>query len=518
MSKTRFIKIFFTVLVFLFVSFVFVDIAFACQGNADCPHPDYYCWFDDDGTGYCVRNCYPNCNGDDNDNGNDNGNGNGNGNDDPSCTPSSSCDASCPSGAECGSASGTETTVYEDCSTSTSSCTISCGSCASTNYYCDGDNIRREGETCSSYTCESFDNHVEDCTDHDRWYCSDGAGPEPRRTYDINGLYESGEYYSHREYRYHTCSGADCVIDSVGSVEDCTASNGWYCAESGDLESQHIGDGLEYMNVERNYYCSGGSCNNYIVTSYEDCGDYDGWYCNVDNEEECVYREHQCSGGEKDAPYSENGNCTYNITASSNCPDLDGYYCQVDDSIEEDIREERVFDCSGGSCSQVGITDSYSCADYHDDWSFSEYGDRTLCSGDTSPPIICTHDPPSDPEPESECQSYPIAYNFSWNYIDHNYSYSEHGRADYPYCKSLTPVSIEINWNYWSQTDHDHAESHIQVSEGNYNFSNSLVVDRTLNDTNYTIDGARLEFDQDYYMRVKVTDTRGRESGWFYME
>lgn len=213
---------------------------------------------------------------------------------------------------------------------------------------------------------------------------------------------------------------------------------------------------------EKRYTCSGASCSFDRNVTIKDCSDDDYKYCSGDDVRE---RHHTCSSS----------SCVDDGSSHvEDCSDRDGWYCG-----SSHVREYRDYTCSGGGCSYT-VTNTKDCRDY---------GDRSFCSS-------------------RECQSIPEAYNL---------------RTDDPdpeECCSMDYPPITLLWDYNSQTNHNQTAYSLQISDDS-EFNNVI---RQTGKTNCSHPCTNsypvydLNFNETYYFRVKVWDSRSNESEWFAEE
>lgn len=338
--------------------------------------------------------------------------------------------------------------------------------------YPSGDEIMEVGYECVGGTCQvsSSESVLKDCSDKDGHYCGD--------EFDESG--DSDSIYTVVFTATTITEGVCCEVENYSFYDECTDE--YVC--SGDDERR-----------EEVYECDGGSCQLVSDNHIEYCSDNNYLYCDGEEVREELYT---CDGGS----CVDDGD-----QLEEDCGDYEGWYCKNN----EKSKEYRDYSCdSGGSVEcDYSVDETKICEDEHDDWSFDIYGDRTFCR------------PPED-GPGQECESRPIGFELTWdNWKDHSYNESEHGDFYYPYCRTDLPVQVELSWDYHSQTDHDHQYSQLQVSKDS-DFNNIIIGTSisSINDgtVSYTIDGVDLEFNEEYYWRVKVTDENGHESEWFEAE
>jgi hypothetical protein len=153
---------------------------------------------------------------------------------------------------------------------------------------------------------------VENCNDHDGWYCKGDL------KVDI------------REYRDYNCSEGRCTYTIISS-ENCSELDGCYAYE----------DGCE----DRDYYCSGGACVYLYSNRHTDY--YDDWvnYCKGDEVwKHRLFHNFSCDGG---------GTCTDHTS-------------WVDDQMVENCSTQctannTVKKCYEGNCTDTGICNSTIC-------------------------------------------------------------------------------------------------------------------------------------------------------------
>ncbi len=186
--------------------------------------------------------------------------------------------------------------------------------------YCKGDEIWQhrlfhifscDGGSCTDHTSWIDDQLVDDCNDHDGWYCSGDLRA------DI------------KEYRDYNCSEGSCTYTIIAS-ENCNELDDCYAYE----------DGCE----DRDYYCSGGACvyihSNRHTDYYDDLVNY----CKGDEVgKHRLYHNFSCDGG--------------------TCTDHTSW---VDDQLVENCScqctaNDTVKKCYEGNCTDAGICNSTIC-------------------------------------------------------------------------------------------------------------------------------------------------------------
>ena len=187
-------------------------------------------------------------------------------------------------------------------------------------YYCKGDEVwkRRlhhdfycDGGSCIDHTSWVDNQLVENCNDHDGWYCSGD------RRADV------------KEYRDYKCSEGRCSYTIISSA-NCSELDGCYAYE----------DGCE----DRDYYCSGGAC--VYIHSNRRTDYYDDWvnYCKGDEVwKHRLFHNFSCDGG--------------------TCTDHTSW---VDDQRVENCSTQctannTVKKCYDGNCTDAGICNSTLC-------------------------------------------------------------------------------------------------------------------------------------------------------------
>ncbi len=188
------------------------------------------------------------------------------------------------------------------------------------DYYCKDDavwkhrlfhNFSCDGGSCIDHTSWVDDQLVDDCNDHDGWYCSGDLRA------DI------------KEYRDYNCSEGSCTYTIISS-ENCNELDGCYVYE----------DGCE----DRDYYCSDGSC--VYIHSNRRTDYYDDWvnYCKGDEVwKHRLFHNFSCDGG----------SCTDHTSWGDdqlveNC----STQCTANNTVKK---------CYEGNCTDAGICNSTIC-------------------------------------------------------------------------------------------------------------------------------------------------------------
>jgi hypothetical protein len=240
--------------------------------------------------------------------------------------------------------------------------------------YCKGDEVwkRRllhdlycDNCSCTDHTSWVDDQLVDNCNDHDGWYCKDDT----------------------REYRDYKCSNGSCTYTIISS-ENCSELDGCYV----------YGNGCE----DRDYYCSGGACEYMYSNRQTDYYDDLVNYCKGDE----VWKRRLLHNFSCD-----NGSCTDHTS-------------WVDDQLVENCSTQCTTNntlktCYNGNCTDTGICNTTICsADAACDGKKpgETCGDSRICNSTCNcvlaPPIIFSYAPES---PVNDSQGATRTFNITIN-------------------------------------------------------------------------------------------------------